>query len=172
MNIVGDKDRFAFAYTMDSESGGEWLFGKCCYFVAGRQIGDYSLGTSLRDVYIQMHSIVKDNGNRFDPTLCTFDESKVFKLLRFRLYEDVYEEVSSIASFVEMPARFDVRIPVDVFDCCSVFLLDCKDRSKLIYSFDDHTTSAVSLNLGEFDQVVSAVFDQLGKAYDLAQQMI
>lgn len=172
MNIVGDKDKFAFAYSMDAQRGGEWLFGKCCYFIAGQEVGDYSLGTSLRDVYTQMTSIVKDNGNRSDPRLCTFDETSIFKLLRFRLYEDVYDDISSIASFVETPARFDVRIPVDVFDCCSIFLLDCEDEARLIYSLDDQKVSVVSLQLGEFDRIIASAFDQLGKAYNLATKGI
>lgn len=168
MKIIGDRKRFAFAYSLDAQSGAEWMFGRCCYLVAGIEVGDFSLGVSLRDVYIQMTSIVKDNGNRFDSRLCGFDESKVFELLQYELYEASNDEITGIGSVIATPARFDVRIPVDVFDYCSMFLVDCEEQSKLIYSVDDKEVSVVSLQIGEFDDVMTTVFNDFGEMYDLA----
>jgi hypothetical protein len=45
--VVGEPARFAVEYDLNENHGGEWLFGRFCYWCGGQQIGDYALGTSV-----------------------------------------------------------------------------------------------------------------------------
>ena len=56
--IIGDPNRFAIALDLDEDYGGEWLFGRIGYIIGGVNVGDYDLGTSLRDVVLQMTFII------------------------------------------------------------------------------------------------------------------
>ena len=49
MKVFGDYYTFAICYELDSNYGRAWLFGKFCYWIGGVQVGDYELGTSLRE---------------------------------------------------------------------------------------------------------------------------
>ena len=74
MRTFGDVAIFAASYELEQNYDGAWLLGKFCYWIGGELVGDYELGTSLRDVLIVLRSVVRDNGNR--------ENSSLFKLTR------------------------------------------------------------------------------------------
>ncbi len=47
--IFGDPTRVAIAMELAPDDGGEWLFGRLCYWINGQQFGDWRRGNSLRD---------------------------------------------------------------------------------------------------------------------------
>src|SRR5262245_35407037 len=111
----GDIHIFAIDVELDENYGGMWLFGKLCYWINGSQVGDFNLGTSLRDAYFQMKWIVHDCGNRDGGLLCTLPNNVAFLQLDSFLYDS--EEVVNNHGVEppESPARFEVKIPIDVF---------------------------------------------------------
>lgn len=131
--LFGDKDQFAVQAEIDEHHGGVWLFGKFCYWITGNQIGNYDLGTSLRDVWLQMHWVVRDCGNRKGGPLCRLEPKETFVRLDELLYGPKELVSDSISDLIESPARFDIRIPVDTFDEWKLYLLECDSSSLILY---------------------------------------
>src|SRR5215470_5140722 len=59
MAVVGEPSRFAVEYDLNENYSGLWMFGRFCYWCGGERVGDYELGTSLRDVLFQLEQIAK-----------------------------------------------------------------------------------------------------------------
>lgn len=122
--LIGNKKTFAVEYELNNDYGGEWMYGKICYWIENQEIGNYQLGTSLRDVLFGLKYILYDSGNRTDTYLCqTLPEDLFYQLneLIYRVEEDNFNHS------LEAPARFEVSINVDVFDGWKIFLIDCID---------------------------------------------
>lgn len=166
--LFGIKDRFAVEYDLEKDHSGEWLFGKVCYWIGGKEIGNYQLGTSLRDVLLQMTPIVKDSGKRSGGTLCGLSSEEIFRRLDGFLYGGSGESQSAAEHDIpDNPARFDVRIPVDVFDTCKVYLVECRNTATILYKCDaDAHVSSIDLRPGEFDTVITELYHKLDSTYE------
>ena len=81
MTLVGDAQRFAVEYALDAERGGDWLYGKVCFRIAGRQVGDLALGTSLRDFLFSIERIRCDRGRRNNPRFATKSAQEIVDLI-------------------------------------------------------------------------------------------
>ena len=165
--LFGNKESFAVQVEIDEDYGGPWLFGKFCYWLNGTRVGDYDLGTSLRDVLLNLKWIVNDRGNRRGEDLCNYPGEHTFDLLDRSLYGDDHD-VSKVL-LPALPARFDVRPPVDVFDCCKIYLMECGDNDLFMVSdvtADPEIISIVRLPIGLFDSVIKRVYDHLENLYD------
>ena len=86
MRTFGDVAIFAASYELNQTYGCAWLFGKFCYWIGGESIGDYELGTSLRDVLIVLRAVVRDNGNRENHSLFKLTSEELFRRLDSVLY--------------------------------------------------------------------------------------
>lgn len=152
--IVGDRKRFAIEYELDNEYGGAWLFGKICYWVFDRCIGNYDLGTSLRDVLFQMTLIIKDSGKRMNDDLFALKANDLYRRLNEALYGTKAESSKYDQLAIEQTwARFDVTMPVDVFDGCKIFLIENQEKSRLIIKqLNREGISEDILTKGEFDK--------------------
>jgi hypothetical protein len=162
--IVGNKHSFAVEYELDINYGGEWLYGKICYWIDNKRIGDYDLGTSLRDVLFQLKYIVYDSGNRDGGELCRMLPNELFYQLNELIYgnQDIVFQVT-----IDMPARFEIRIPVDIFDNWKIFLIDCKDISLILFkSIVDDNINVAYIENKEFDKVIDEVFKNLDHKYE------
>ena len=84
--ILGEKSRFAIEFELVKEYGGVWIYGKFCYWINNKRIGDYEIGTSLRDIIMQMTSIVKDNGNRSNAALFSVTKEEIYNRLNYALH--------------------------------------------------------------------------------------
>lgn len=82
------------------------------------------------------------------------------------------ERNSDISQYVSpdfSPAYLDVNIPMDIFGCWDIFLVDGLREARLIYrenGADD--IKFMALTIGEFDSVVEATQNELQKL--LAQE--
>lgn len=164
--IIGNKKRFAIEFELDENYGGIWLFGRICYWIDGKCIGDYDLGTSLRDVLFLMKNIVRDNGTRGHNNLFDLDANKLYNVLNNALYgceESEYEKISTEENWV----RFDICIRVDVFDECKIYLIEKNDKAKLIIKKEDENRiSDYVLLRGEFDKVIIDTYKNLDALYE------
>jgi hypothetical protein len=127
----GDRSIFAIQLELDSNPGGAWLFGRFCYWIHGKQVGNYELGTSLRDVFLNLKWIAHDCGNRRGDRLCLSPPEELFELLDRSLYG--VETLAPDVWLPESPARFDIRPPVDVFDGWKVYLVECNAIDLFVY---------------------------------------
>lgn len=161
----GDKSRFAVAFELDTDSGGEWMFGRFCYWIGGKTVGNWGDGVSLRDVLFQMKCIVGDQGNRLCPALFVLSEDKIFQLITTCL-DEVSDDIYRLIPPDFLPARLDVCIPVDVFNHWRVFLVDGEHESKLLYGrVDQSKVDVIVLSRGEFDAVFASAYVCLDSIY-------
>lgn len=161
--LIGDKKNFAVEYELEPDSGGEWMYGKICYWIKGEVIGNYELSTSLRDVLFQMKYLVGDSGKRNDDYLCTQLPKKVFYLLNESIYGD---SENALGEFPVSPARFEITIPVDVFDHWRIFLIDCSNYSTVLYKrIEDKEVRSAQLYLNEYDNAIRRLYDDLESIY-------
>jgi immunity protein 42 of polymorphic toxin system len=150
----GYRSIFAIQLELNSDPGGAWLFGRFCYWIGGKQVGDYEMGTSLRDVFFNLKWIAHDCGNRREARLCLSHPEELFELLDRSLYG--VEELAPNVWVPECPARFDVRPPVDVFDGWKVYLVECDMVDLFVYK---NTGTGRNVEIyeaprGTFDMVV------------------
>ncbi len=161
----GDRESFAIQIELDSDHGGSWLYGRFCYWINGKQVGDYDLGTSLRDVLFNMKGIMGDSGNRDGGSLCALSPEEAFLVLDKSLYGDGGKPQA--IQLPDTPARFDISPPVDVFDHWKMYLISCGDRDLLLYKHSSHTDVQVfSTSVGMFDRIVRAAYNHLDTLYE------
>jgi hypothetical protein len=164
--IIGAKDHFAVEFELDQEYGGPWLFGSFCYWIDGARVGDYELGTSLRDVLLQMRSVVTDCGNRSGGMLCDLPADTAFLVLDGLLYESEPVVTPRAFQMPDSPARFEVKIPVDVFDSWKIYLIECDNTARMIFrNTNDGRIEVARLAMGAFDTVISDAFNRLDSLY-------
>lgn len=162
---IGDRRKFAIELDLDEHYEGVWLFGRFSYWINGDRVGDYDLGTSLRDVLFQMKWIVFDCGNRDGGILCTHSPEKVFYWLDGALYDD--SDISGEIELPDTPARFDIRIPVDIFDEWKIYLIECNDNAKILFKSDKESDiRVVSIAVGLFDSVIKDTYNYLDELYE------
>lgn len=160
----GNRSSFAVEFELDKNYGGEWLYGKFCYWIGGLRVGDFEMGTSLRDVLLQMKHMVSDCGNRDGGTLCSLSPAEAFSVIDPLLYG---ESSNNALGSPDTPARFDISIPVDVFDSWKIYLFECKDSAEIVFRKNSEAkVRSYSLRHGEFDQIIKKVYLKLDDLYE------
>lgn len=158
----GQRESFAVSADIDADCGGEWLYGKFCYWIAGTAVGDYAVGTSLRDVLFQMKHVISDCGNRDGGKLCELPHQDIFDKLDTLLYGNAAVNPDDIDS----PARFNISIPVDVFDEWKIYLVECGDSARIIFKKNsDKNIKLHVLRKGEFDEAIKEAYRHLDSVY-------
>ncbi|MFE1573086.1 Imm42 family immunity protein [Comamonas odontotermitis] len=162
----GDKNRFSIELNIDENHGGAWLFGRFCYWIAGEMVGEFEMGTSLRDVLFQMKYIVNPQVDRFCCGLFEVSKEKAFEVISEALDEnndEIYEYVSRDFTV----ANFDICIPVDIFNNWKIFLIDGYDSSRVLYSkMESMKIKELLFNSGEFNEVVKNAYLYLNSLYE------
>lgn len=161
----GDRSIIAAQLELNSDYGGPWLFGRFCYWINGTQLGDYDLGTSLRDLFFNMKWIVWDRGNRQGEVLCDLPDAVAFSLVDSSLYGP--GEVIESAFLPETPARFDITPRIDIFDGWKIYLMECVGCDRFLYTHDSTEVSVESFKApkGAFDTVIKDTYDYLEHLY-------
>ncbi|MCE3199835.1 immunity 42 family protein [Paenibacillus sonchi] len=163
--IFGEHSIFAVEFELDQEYNGVWLFGKFCYWVRGKRVGDYELGTSLRDVLFSLDTLVQDNGNRTQMELFGLSGSDLFTRLDGALFgyeRTLYDEVA----VKETWARFNVTLPIDIFDGCKVYLIDNLEMSRMLFrNLNEVEVQEEKFEKGLFDDVISRAHQELAILY-------
>ena len=114
-------------------------------------VGRYDVGTSLRDVLFQMKYILGDRGQRICPLLLHLKKERVFALI-LAVLDEASDEIYQYTATDFLPARFDVRIPVDVFDSWKIFLVEGRGEAKILYKrIESSEVLETILAVGEFD---------------------
>jgi len=163
----GDRESFAVEIDLDELYEGVWLYGKFSYWINGCQVGDYNLGTSLRDVLFQMKWIVFDCGSRDGGILCKYSPQKVFSWLDGVLYGSTDCDIGSEVELPDTPARFDIKISVDIFDEWKIYLIECCDNATILFkSTNDSDIRVVSIVVGIFDSVIKDAYNYLNELYE------
>jgi len=162
----GNRTSFGITLELDENYGGSWLFGRFCYWIGGYAVGNYDDGTSLADLVVNMKYIIGDCGKRFCPPLLDMPTDRAFQIIRNSL-DSTSDEIFRYVPQDFLPARFDVCIPVDVFDSWKIFLVDGVNVSKLFFfDIDASQLSAVTLAVGKADDVFRAAYSYLDSFYE------
>lgn len=166
MPVIGDPSRFSVEYDLDDNHGGEWMFGRFCYWCGGRQIGDYELGTSLRDILFQLDQLARNKHLRINPRFKKMPAMDVFRLLDGVLFGTVELNNSRVAE-EEQWARHNIFPPVDIFDCWKGFLLEDEQTARLILANDPYLEIVeLLLKRGEVDAVLDMARNALNDIYE------
>jgi|GEM_PF-2960836 len=172
--LHGDKARFAVEWRLGSGHVYPFMYGNVCYWNCGEMVGDYDLGATLSDVLIALKYPIGDCGKRSSERFYAMTGHDAYSMLRAGLVVGD----PNLGEFVEAEswARFDISLPVDVFDHWRMYLIDCKNRSRLLVGHlsaqhrDYVFAFECILSLGEFDNVIIEFATALEVAErDLAQ---
>ena len=166
MKTIGNISKFAVSYELNQKYGGSWLFGKFCYWIGGRVIGDYELGTSLRDMTMVLPSIVKDNGNRENYCLFNLTAKELYKRLHNSLFGNEENFEYSDTALEECWARFNICPAIDIFDGYGIYLIDSPPKARIVYSFIEEEITEVRLEAGIFDCVIQQFYNTLLNMYE------
>jgi len=156
--IHGDASRFAVQWELNDDPAGHYLLGKMCFWVGNKRVGNYELGTALSDVLVNLTYLVGDCGNRRADQHCHLTSEDTFSLLQ----RGLFDPEPSLSHVVEEGswARFNISLPVDIFDGWRLYLIDCELRSRLLVGhWSEESDEFVflmegSLPIGEFDRVI------------------
>jgi Immunity protein 42 len=168
-STIGLRTQFAIDFEVLPEpaAGGAWLFGKCCYWIGGDMVGNYDLGTSLRDVLGLLPYIVGDNGSRNEPRLFDLATDQTYDLLKKLLCSDEIQQ--NDPRYVETAARFLIMPRVDVFDNYLVFCVGCGESARLIYKHREWPgPREVRASLNLVESTIRSFYDELNLLYDAA----
>lgn len=166
MTIVGELSRFAVEYDLNENYGGEWMFGRFCYWCGGQRVGDYELGTSLRDVLFQLDQLARNEHHRANRRFSTMTATAMFRLLDAALFGAVALSNASFAE-AEQWARHNIFPPLDVFDRWKGFLVEDEQTARFIFARDPYLdVRELSLKPGEVDEVLDKVRNALSDIHE------
>jgi hypothetical protein len=163
----GDRQTFAVEFQLDEVYGGTWLFGEFCYWIDGVQVGDYNLSTSLGDVLSGMMWIVHDCGNRDGGILCKLSPWEAFCMIDSSMYVSDECQDADESQLPDTPARFEIRIPVEIFNGWKIYLIECAERALVYFKHsNDAEVRVANLPVGIFDRVIKEAYVCLNELYD------
>jgi hypothetical protein len=169
MPLFGDPLRFAVEYDLNENHGEDWMFGRFCYWCGGRRVGDYELGTSLRDVLFQLEPLPRDRHLRVGQRFYSMPASDVFRLLDAALFGTAELNNARVAE-EEQWAQYNILPPVDIFDSWKGFLLEDQQTARLIFAHDPYLDiNELSLKPGEVDSVLDSALNALSEIYEQAR---
>jgi hypothetical protein len=171
MNI-GDRRRFGVTFTLSKNYYGHLLYGRFYYWINNRAVGNYLIETSLAHILSYLKWIVFDNNHRFGEHLCVpsgvLSKEDIFYSLNTELYpnEDTYNNFNRV-QLPDSVARFNIKMNIDVFIGTYIYLIDCENKSMILYKKNgDLIVSELTLEKGEFDQVICQVFEKINYLLD------
>lgn len=126
LTTIGNCDRFGIMYALHPESTEHLRFGRVSFYAGGQQIGDLGELICLTDLLGELKYPIGDCGNRGSDRFCALTPEAAFRSLHAALFEGESSENDS--ANVEMWARFNVSIGVDVFRKWRLYLVDCIDH--------------------------------------------
>lgn len=167
--LYGTKERFAIEWELNADYGGDWLFGKFCFWIGGTMVGDYDVGESFSVVIGQLTYPVGDCGKRQSERFCGMSGAEAFSLIYRSFYDDDFPTPPELE--LESWARFDVTIDMDVFDGWKLYLFDCPTLSRLLVGRRQNEGGyklafEQQLEVGEFDGVICRFRDELNAIWE------
>jgi hypothetical protein len=183
MPVVGQPSRFAVEYDLNEDHGGVWMFGRFCYWCGGQRVGDYELGTSLRDVLFQLDGIANhkfglDEIGKYK-RLCasrrfsTMSATLVFRLLKATLFDALFgsgDPNNARVAEEEQWAQHQILPRVDVFDSWKGYLVEDEQTARFIFASEPYLdVKEISLRPGEVDAVLDVVRNALNGIMSASQ---
>jgi hypothetical protein len=154
MTMVGDPSRFAIEYALDDEHGGAWLFGRFCYWCGGSRVGDFDLGTSLRDVLSGLDGMRWAKGQRANDRFNDMPSEEVFRTLDSALFGHGNPDLGTLPED-EQWARHLVGLSVDVMDDWKVYVVADERVARILFSRNPfRDVHVVAVAPGEVDAVL------------------
>ena len=136
-----------------------------CYWCDGQRVGDYELGTSLRDVLFQLDELAKYSrriNRRFNAT----PAASVFRTIDGALFRKAEPSAVQLAED-EQWSRHGVFPPVDVFDDWKGFLEGDGTSERLLFAQKPYSeVRELTLANGEVDSVLSDVRRELNAIHE------
>lgn len=171
--LIGDPTKFAIRYELDQHHGDKWMFGRVSFVINGIEVGDYSLGTSLRDVLFIFEQLLKSRNQRRDDKKYSMNPIELYGMLDDGLFGNESSEFAETA-FREAWGRFYITPSLDVFNGWKIFIVENAYNGRIIFShnFDQlhGMIDEVIINSGDFDHVLTQAIIGLQKIYDAALQ--
>jgi len=160
---LSESEQFGIEFDLDNNYGGQWMFGRVCYRLGDIRIGDYDLGTSLRDILYFWERIACYANKRTNEKLMLLNKEDLINLLSSGLFGNrlASAELTERATNEEW-ARHDVIPTIDVFDNWHVFLVENDEMGRCIYQ-NLITMACYECRLahGEFDRVLNKAIQSL-----------
>lgn len=165
--LIGNISEFAIQYELDGHSGGQWMFGRICYWIDGKAVGDYFLGVSLRDVFLQMRNIVGDEGRRSGSPLVELERVDAFHEIDACIYSMGAGAERKTDISIEFAAHYDICIPVDVFGDWKIYLIQDAEHDIFLYKqLDSSRPLSCELPLGIFERNIKKLYFDLSVLYE------
>lgn len=168
MPMIGDPSRFALEHELDADPHGVWLFGRVCFWVAGDRVGDFELGTSLRDVLFLLEEGRRDAGRRENQRFASLPAAELVE----ELERGLAAGEACDAAINEQWARHCITPIVDVFDAWRVYLVevDLKARVLVRRAGKPLDVRETILRRGEVDQVLGQACVAIGALYEMERE--
>lgn len=161
--IIGNKKTFAIEYEIVNEFD-SMLPGHFCYWIGGKQVGNFSLMTYLNDVLLFMPWIVHDIGDRkyaehIDVDATNWDD--IFEKIRLSIYE--------FEMFDDNPARFDISIKVEALLGITIFYIEDNKCGYILYKDSSLRVSEIPVKKGYVDQILLQSYKKFTDIFDSLQ---
>jgi Immunity protein 42 len=165
MPIFGSRSRFAVEYELSDLYGGVWMNGCCRYWCGSKEVGDYSIVTSLRDALFSFDEMRRDMGDRKSPRLWGMPPMDMFKLVDGGSFGS--RDVAPIESArQEKWARHNIKPSVESFDRSKIYLVESESIGRITYSLRPYVEIiVVEVDAGEVDTVLESVRLSLTEVY-------
>lgn len=161
--LIGSKDQFAIQYEI-IEVVSHFIYGRICYWIDGKQIGNFDLDTIISDVLSFLPSIIQDNEKREHKKFFEMDKEEVYYLLSGQAFFD--NEKYAEMALEETWARFNIEVDLDVFGDVFIGLIDSGKMARIIYTDDKNILHEFYLNQGEVDEVFVCFYKELNAFYE------
>jgi hypothetical protein len=164
MTIFGTPEQFAVEMSVDGRAD-TYAVGRISYIIGGRRVGDSYHTTWIGDYATAAPGVLCFRGQRKNEWLWQMSDAEAFRWIDSRLSSD--DGVDPPEDEVEMAARHDATIWLDVFDEWKIYCIEHSDEEKLIFSAPpyDEVFSQVQ-PAGLFDRTVLEVFNRLNVILD------
>jgi hypothetical protein len=166
MPIVGDRSRFAVEYELSNNYGGAWMYGRCRYWCGSKEVGDYTIDTSLRDALFSLDEMRRDMGHRKNPRLWQMAPADMFKMVDGGLFGSRDIAPLELAE-EEQWARHNITPCVESFDRSKIYLVENESIGRIAHSVRPYAEiTVVEVGAGEVDAVLESARLSLTEVYE------
>ena len=161
--LIGNPSNFAVEFELNENYEGVWLLGKFCYWVQDERIGEYDLGTSLRDVLFQIEGIVRFNNKRDGGRFIHSSAQEVYEMLNAALYGNGDSQIA----IEEQWARFDICPLMDIYNDWKIYLVEHSLQTRIIYqNIMQQKVSEKILKPNEFENAIRKTYEAINEMYE------
>lgn len=177
--IVGDPDRFAVEFELDSSRMSEpdyfrWLWGRIRWWCGGQSVGIFEPQAQLIDAVVPMEIHLRRMAGGQGEDLIDEPAESAFRTVMAAIYEDRGQSFEQMREEGAPVGSVPVGPQVYEFDPWRLFLFEDDTRGRLLWKSRDHyefdalvagvPLQEVWLRAGEFDGVQKRFLDEIAAA--------